>query len=78
MDAGRYIPPPPDYEAMLRAMREEVATTFVSDDDAKGKAKRVGRGAAVDATASAEDDSPDADEDVDEDGAADEKDGSPL
>jgi hypothetical protein len=67
MDAGRYIPPPPDYEAMLRAMREEVATTFVTDDDAKGKGKRGGKGAAVEATASAED-SPD----VDEDGATDE------
>ena len=64
MDAGRVIPPPPDYEGMLRAVRAEVAASFLIDDEAnKGKGKRAGTRAAVEATATAaaDDDDDDAD-----------------
>jgi hypothetical protein len=36
-DAGRYIPPPRDYEGMLAAVREEVAARFIMDSAIKTK-----------------------------------------
>jgi hypothetical protein len=40
-DAGRYIPPPRDYEGMLAAVREEVAARFIMDSKTKSSTKRA-------------------------------------
>jgi hypothetical protein len=69
LEAGREIPPPPDYAGMLADVRDEVSENFAFPKDAAGKVKKT-KMKKDDSTSGDSDDSEDEEEGEDEEDEA--------
>ncbi len=71
MEAGREIPPPPDYEGMLEEVRDEVEENFAFPKDATKVKKTAAAKAKKDDAADSDGDSDEEAEDAEADDADD-------